>query len=334
MVAMTHRIHRSSRRASVTSPRRVGLLTSAFTVTALALATPNTAYAAEDPDCQGLSDNLRKLCEAAGEADRVWGEEANKNRGIGDAIADFFSANGGLICLLLGIAAAIAIVITIRKGNAEDREKAAAAEAARGRVLAAADHARRQAEAERAALAQLPPRSEFDPLGLGLPAPAVQVPQVAAAPTNPEDLARYSALGAVVPWTPGTALASVMTRSGDIAPSRRAFAEACELGRLGDVDPESGVFTPAAEVVRVEPAAAQGDAALVIRPSSVMTGGDEIDRVRTLLERTARVRHAGPAVRAHATGEWIVVLSNRDLAALEPTSAPAETGNDDDDEDW
>lgn len=61
MVAMTHRIHRSSRRTSVTSPRRVGLLTSAFTVTALALATPNTAHA--DPSCPSdHSESARILC--------------------------------------------------------------------------------------------------------------------------------------------------------------------------------------------------------------------------------------------------------------------------------
>lgn len=313
---------------------RTATATATLAIAVVALSAPGIASAAPDPDCEGLSENLRRACEAAGEAERVWGEEANKNSGIGDAVADFFSANGGLICLLLGIAAAIAITVTIRKGNAEDREQAAAAEAARGRTLAAADLARRQAEAEAAALAQAPARETFDPLGLGLPAPAVHVPQVAAAPTNPEDLARYAALGAVVPWTPGTALAAVMTRSGSIAPAQRAFAEACELGGLGETAPETGTFALAASVVRVEPTADEGDAALVIRPASVLVGGTEIDRIRTLLERTARVRHAGPAVRAHATGEWIVVLSNRDLTALEQSSAPAAQADSDIDEDW
>ncbi len=62
MVGMTHRIHRRSRGLSVTSLSVRGLLTSAFTATTLALATPNTAHAA-DPDCAELSENLRKLCE-------------------------------------------------------------------------------------------------------------------------------------------------------------------------------------------------------------------------------------------------------------------------------
>ncbi|MGV0747194.1 hypothetical protein [Mycolicibacter minnesotensis] len=330
---MTHRIHRSSRRTSVTSLGVRGLLTSAFTVTALALATPNTAYAA-DPDCEGLSENLRKLCDSAEGVETAWREGAESSGGS-SGLGSWFSDHAGMICLLLGIAAAIAITVTIRKGSAEEKAERAAAEAARGRALAAADQARRQREAEAAARAQLPPRESYDPLGIGLPAPDVHVPQVAAPSTDPEDLARYSALAAVVPWTPGTALASVMTRSGDIAAARRAFAEACELGRLGDVDPDTGVFTPAASVVRVEPTGDEGDAALVIRPASVMTGGDEIDKVRTLLERTARVRHAGPAARIHASGEWVVVLSNRDLAAQEQTSGPAPTVSAaDDEEDW
>ncbi len=164
---------------------RIRIVTATVGITT-ALTAPGAASAAPDPSCEGLSENLKRACEAAGEAERVWGEEANKNSGIGDGVADWFSANGGLICLLIGIAAAIAITVTIRKGNAEDREKAAAAEAARGRALAAADQARRQREAEQAALAQLPPRSEFDPLGLGLPAPAVQVPAVTGPPTDPQ----------------------------------------------------------------------------------------------------------------------------------------------------
>ncbi|MFD9829010.1 hypothetical protein ACFWXB_16180 [Tsukamurella tyrosinosolvens] len=316
------------------SPIRTITATAGIT-TALAFTVAPAAYADPDPSCAELSENLRRLCESMDDAERVWTEEANKNSSLGDAVGDWFSANAGIICLVIGIAAAIAITITIRKGNAEDREKAAAARDARGRALAAADQARRQAEAEAAALAQAPARETYDPLQLGLPAPAAHVPQVAAAPTNPEDLARYAALGAVVPWTPGTALASVTTRSGDDAPARRAFAEACELGGLGETDPETGTFAPAASVVRVEPAADEGDAALVIRPASVMTGGEQIDRVRTLLERTARVRHAGPAVRAHATGEWIVVLSNRDLTALEQqTAAPGVAVDSDVDEDW
>ncbi|GAB19440.1 hypothetical protein GOEFS_086_00090 [Gordonia effusa NBRC 100432] len=331
MVAMTHRIHRSSRRTSVTSPGVRGLLTSAFTVTALALAAPNTAYAA-DPDCAELSENLRRLCDSAEGVETAWREGAESSGGS-SGLGSWFSDHAGMICLLLGIAIAITVTVTIRKGNAEDREQATAAEAARGRALAAADLARRQTEAEQAALAQLPPRSEFDPLGLGLPAPAVQVPAVTGPPTDPQDLARYGALGAVVPWTPGTALATVMTRAGSIAPAQRAFAEACELGRLGETDPETGAFTPAASVVRVEPTGDEGDAALVIRPASVLVGGTEIDKVRTLLERTARVRHAGPAARIHASGEWVVVLSNRDLAALDQNSGPA-ASSDSDDEDW
>ncbi|NOP95126.1 hypothetical protein [Mycolicibacterium fortuitum] len=330
---MTHRIHRSSRRTSVTSPGVRGLLTSVFTAALLALATPNTAYAA-DPSCEGLSENLKRACEAAGEAERVWTEEANKNSSLGDSLSSWVSDNAGLI--VVGFLAVMGawIAIALMRENAEEKAERAAAEAARGRALAAADQARRQREAEAAARAQLPPRESYDPLGIGLPAPDVHVPQVAAPSTDPEDLARYSALAAVVPWTPGTALASVMTRSGDIAAARRAFAEACELGGLGETDAETGVFTPAAEVVRVEPTADAGDAALVIRPRSVMTGGEQIDRIRTLLERTARVRHAGPAVRAHATGEWVVVLSNRDLAAQEQQTSEPAVAVDSDDEDW
>lgn len=333
MVAMTHRIHRSSRRTSVTSPGVRGLLTSAFTAALLALATPNTAYAA-DPDCEGLSENLRRACEAAGRVEDAWRKGAESGGSNGFSLGAFVSDNAGLI--VVGFLAVMGawIGIALLRESADEKAKHAAARDARGRALAAADLARRQAEAEAAALAQAPARETFDPLGLGLPAPAVHVPQVAAAPTNPEDLARYSALGAVVPWTPGTALAAVMTRSGSIAPAQRAFAEACELGGLGETAPETGTFAPAASVVRVEPTADEGDAALVIRPASVLVGGTEIDRIRTLLERTARVRHAGPAARIHATGEWVVVLSNRDLAAQEQQTSESAVAVDSDDEDW
>lgn len=309
---------------------RSAAATATLTVT-LALTAPAVA-SAEDPGCEGLSENLKRVCEAAGEAERVWTREAEKGGGS-SGLSAWVSDHAGL--LVLGFLAVMGtwIALALMRENAEDRAKRAAAEAARGRALAAADLARRQAEAAQAALAQAPSRQTYDPLGLGLPAPALQVPAVAAAPTAREDLARYAALGGVVPWTRGTALAAVMTRSGDIAPVRRAFAEACELGKLGEIDAETGAFTPAAAVVRVEPTADEGDAALVIRPRSVMTGGIEIDRIRTLLERTARVRHAGPAVRAHATGEWVVVLSNRDIAALEQAAAPAAPTSDID-EDW
>ncbi|MBS4102932.1 hypothetical protein [Tsukamurella paurometabola] len=313
---------------------RTTTATATLVVVALALTAPGAASAAPDPDCAALSENLRRLCESTSGAERVWTEEANKNSSLGDSLSSWVSDNAGL--LVFGFLAVMGawIAIALMRENAEEKAERAAAEAARGRALAAADQARRQAEAEAAALAQAPARETFDPLGLGLPAPAVQVPAVAAPPTNPEDLARYAALGAVVPWTPGTALATVMTRAGSIAPARRAFAEACELGGLGETDAESGAFTPAASVVRVETTADEGDAALVIRPASVLVGGEQIDRIRTLLERTARVRHAGPAARIHATGEWIVVLSNRDLTALEQQTSESAVAVDSDDEDW
>ncbi|WP_238219753.1 hypothetical protein [Tsukamurella pulmonis] len=314
---------------------RTTTATVTLAVASLALTAPGVASAAPDPSCSELSENLRRLCESTSGAERVWTEEANKNSSLGDSLSSWVSDNAGLI--VVGFLAVMGawIAVALLRENAQEKAERAAARDARGRALAAADQARRQHEAEAAALAQAPARETFDPLGLGLPAPAVQVPAVAAAPTAPEDLARYAALGAVVPWTPGTALAAVMTRAGDFGPARRAFAEACELGGLGETDPESGAFTPAAEVVRVEPTPDEGDAALVIRPASVLVGGEQIDRIRTLLERTARVRHAGLAVRAHATGEWIVVLSNRDLTALEQqTAAPAAAQASDVDEDW
>ncbi len=303
-------------------------------VAMLALTAPGTASAAPDPDCAGLSENLRRACEAAGGVEDAWRKGAESSGGSGGfSLSAFVSDNAGLLVIAFLAVMGGWIAIALMRESADEKAKKAAAEASRGRALAAADHEHRLREAEQAA--QAPARESYDPLGIGLPAPAVHVPQVAAVPSDPEDLARYAALGGVVPWTPGTALATVMTRSGDIAAGRRAFAEACELGRLGETDPESGVFRPAASVVRVEPTADEGDAALVIRPSSVMTGGEQIDRIRTLLERTARVRHAGPAARIHATGEWIVVVSNRDLAALEQADAPGVAVDSDDvDEDW
>ncbi len=185
--------------------------------------------------------------------------------------------------------------------------------------------------------------AEYDPLGIGLtppPAPPVQLPPEPR--MTDEDALRYARHGGHVELLPGSAAASLVARDGSWAAAEAAWIEACKAARLGGaeqrtsripgVNTTSEVFIPGADLVRVE-VLENGDAALVVRPRTLAVGAEQLKDTTDFLLRTARVRHAGGWVRAHATDEFVIVLSNRDLAAVpEQTSGPAPTGSDD--EDW
>lgn len=190
-----------------------------------------------------------------------------------------------------------------------------------------------------------PNRSEYDPLGLGIsppPAPPVQLPPEPR--MTDDDALRYARHGGHVELVPGSAAAALVARDGSWAAAAAAWIEACKAARLGGaeqrtsripgVSSTSEVFVPGADLARVE-VLADGDAAVVVRPRSLAVGAEQLSSVTPFLLRTARVRHGGGWVRAHATDEYVIVLSNRDLAAAPETSGPAAAGSSaDDDEDW
>ncbi|BDD80701.1 hypothetical protein TPB0596_04640 [Tsukamurella pulmonis] len=190
-----------------------------------------------------------------------------------------------------------------------------------------------------------PDPREYDPLNLGIappPAPPVQLPPEPR--MDDADAIRWAKHGGHVELIPGSAAAALVARDGSRTAAEQAWIEACKAARLGGaeqrtsripgVNAPSEVFVPGADLVRVE-VLEDGDAALVVRPRSLAVGAKQLADVTPYLLRTARVRHAGVWVRAHATDEHVIVLSNRQLDTPEQTSptrtAPAA---DDDNEDW
>lgn len=317
MVGMINRPRRSPRTLSVTSPGARSLLTCGFTLAALAVAALNTpvAAASTDPDCpREHSEAFRALCDL-GEttptsAPSSGGSGGSSGGGIGDAFSEFFSDYGGFI-FFGGIAAFVAwVVIVNRRDTAEEKAEKRAAEAARGQRIAELHHAEQVAAAEQRALAQLPDPSVYDPMGMGVAAPAVQVELPPAPSTDPEDLKRYNVFNAVVPWEPGSAFAAVVNRDGDWSRARGAFASACEAAGLGETD-EAGVFTPAAVVAEVRTIGGDTDAVvLAVRPAGLHVGSAQLDRARPYLVRTARVAEASPFVREPSTDLYLTTLRN------------------------
>ncbi|MGV0675723.1 hypothetical protein ABQE62_05955 [Mycolicibacterium fortuitum] len=181
--------------------------------------------------------------------------------------------------------------------------------------------------------------ADFDPLGLGLAAPAA-VPTQQPMPEpqlTGEDAQRYAKFGRPVDWIPGTAFASLTTRSGDWKAASTAWAAACEAGHLGETEQRASripgvnatreTYVPAADLVRINPRG-NGDAEVVVKPLSIAVGADQLNAVVPLFLRTGRLRHGGRFTRLHATDEYLLVVSNRDITAEKP--APATTSTDDD----
>lgn len=330
MVGMSNRPSRSPKSASVTSPARVGLLTCGFTLATLATATLNTpvAAASTDPDCpRDHSGAFRALCdlgETTPTSAPSSGGSGGSGGGIGDAFSSFFDSYGALLFFGGLIAFIVWVIIATRRDTAEEKAEKRAAEAARGQRIAELHHAEQVAAAEQRALAQLPDPSAYDPMNMGIPAPAPRVELPPAPSTDPEDLKRYNVFNAVVPWEPGSAFAAVVNRDGDWSRARGAFASACEAAGLGETD-EAGTFTPAAVVAEVRTIGGDTDAVvLAVRPAGLHIGSAQLDRVRPYLVRTARVAEASPFVREPSTDLYLTTLRNvvREQSAPAPEAAP------------
>ncbi|WP_249670206.1 hypothetical protein [Gordonia amarae] len=310
---------------SVTSPARVSLLTCGFTLATLAAAALNTpvASASTDPDCpRDHSEAFRKLCDLGETTPAPSSGGTSSGRGIGDWFSSFFDSYGALL-FVGGLVVFIGwVVIASRRDSAEEKQRRAAGELARGRQIAEAAHAAAVQQAHAEAAAQMPDRSVYDPHGVGLAPPPMPQPKIPAAPaTTPEDLQRYSAFGWAVPWTPGTAFAAAVSRSGNISRIEQAWVDACRLAGLGDND-EQGVFTPDATVVRVNGIEGSGDAWVAVDTRDYTVGAKQLDSVRDHLLRTARVESATPFQR-DAARDWFITVLSMDAPVAPQATAPA-----------
>lgn len=311
-------------------------------VTAAACGTVAPAYA--DPDCTripGLCDLVSttptpapSTCTETGplaeavcagrELEKTWPDEGG---GVGDWISDHI--------LWIVIGAAVVIAIAVMNSKTKGRE----ASQARGRQIAEAHQQRVQPAAP------VPDPTDFDPLGLGLAAPKVPAALNPAPIPEPrltdEDARRYARYGYAVDYATGSAFASLTTRDGDWKQAEAAWTAACQAAAIGEtqmrksripgIDSHRAVYVAPADLVRVIPLE-NGDATVVVKPRSVAIGADELNRAVPMFLRTARLRHAGRFVREHTTDEYLLRVSNRDLAT-ESASATATAATTDDD-DW
>ncbi|SKE70550.1 Uncharacterised protein [Mycobacteroides abscessus subsp. massiliense] len=314
---MPHRISpAATNRSRVTSLGVRGLLTSGFTLGVLALWTPNTAYAW---DCPGVTEAQIEICEREG---RQTPTPAPSSGGSGSS---FFDDWGGLL-FAAGIIAFIAwVVIANLRESAAEKQQRGAAELARGRQIAEAAHAAAVQRAHAEAAAQVPPREQWDPHGVGLAPPPMPAPKVPPAPpTSPTDLARYAAFGDVVPWIEGSALAAVTAPNGDRSKAEAAFAEAVRTANVGTTD-ENGTFIPDATLASVRAYLdGSGDVEFVAQPRDLTIGEKQLAKITHFLLLTARVASAGNWEREVETGRYMIRLSMNAKAAQQQEQKPAE----------
>ncbi|WP_255773531.1 hypothetical protein [Mycobacteroides abscessus] len=325
---MPHRINpAATNRSRVTSPARVSLLTSGFILAALSVATLNTPVAAADPSCTaqqradypGLCGVMESTVTPAPSSGGTSGG------GFSAWFSSFFDDWGGLL-FAAGVIAFIAwVVIASRRDTAEEKQKKAAAQAAHGRALAERWHAEQVQRAHAEAAAQMPPREQWDPHGVGLAPPPMPAPKVPPAPpTSPTDLARYAAFGDVVPWIEGSALAAVTAPNGDRSRAEAAFAEAVRTAGLGTTD-ENGTFIPDATLASVRAYLdGSGDVEFVAQPRDLTIGEKQLAKITHFLLLTARVASAGPWEREVETGRYMIRLSMNAKAAQQQEQKPAE----------
>lgn len=323
---MPHRINpAATNRSRVTSPARVSLLTSGFILAALSVATLNTPVAAADPSCTaqqradypGLCGVIESTVTPAPSSGGTSGG------GFSAWFSSFFDDWGGLL-FVGGIAAVITwVVIANLRESAAEKEQRAAAQAAHGRALAERWHAEQVQRAHAEAAAQMPPREAWDPMNMGAVPPAPE-PVIPAPPsTDPADLQRYTAFGAVTPWEAGTAFAAVVNRDGNLSRATAAWLTAAQAAGLGEVD-EDGTFTPSATLTNVR-YVNDGDVQLVVQPAGLHIAEKALDKVLPFLVVEARVESASPFVREAATGRYCSTLTNRtqEVQAPAPETTPA-----------
>ncbi|ORA27374.1 hypothetical protein [Mycobacterium aquaticum] len=253
--------------------------------------------------------------------------ERTQGRSGGGGIGGWLSEHAGLVVLVIAGLIAWVVIAKVRRAKAEEEKKQTARESAalaRGRRIAEEWHAEQVAKAHADAAAMVPDRSVYDPHEIGLappPPPPAVMPE--RPPMKNADLRRYAAFGAVVPREPGTAFAQAVTRSGDDAPIRSAWFQACQLAGVGETDPETGEFTPAAAVVRVDPVR-DGDVEISVNTRDYTIGEQQLNRVLRHLERTARVATASPFERNPAKDWFVTRLSMEQRSPQQQAPAPAQ----------
>ncbi len=314
---MINRPGRSPRSRSVTSPARVSLLTCGFTLATLALVPPNTPVAAAEPvvRCRTREGGGDYTCitETPTPTTGTTGSGSSESGGLGA----WFSEHAGVILFVIAVAAVIAIAAAVKSGTSKDKAAASEADLARGRAIAQSAHAAAVQRAHAEAAAQMPPREVWDPMNMGAVPPTPE-PVIPAPPsTDPTDLQRYNAFGAVTPWEAGTAFAAVVNRDGNLSRATAAWLTAAQEAGLGELD-EDGTFTPSAVLTNVRYIDG-GDVEFVVQPGGLHIAETQLDKALRYLVVEARVESASPFVREAATGRYCSTLTNR----VEEKSAPA-----------
>ncbi|WP_237100838.1 hypothetical protein [Mycobacteroides abscessus] len=320
---MINRPGRSPRSRSVTSPARASLLTCGFTLATVTVATLNTPVASAEPvvRCRTREGGGDYTCitETPTPTTGTTGSGSSESGGLGA----WFSEHAGVILFVIAVAAVIAIVAAVKSGTSKDKAAASEAELARGRQISLAAHAAAVQRAHAEAAAQMPPREVWDPMNMGAVPPTPE-PVIPAPPsTDPTDLQRYNAFGAVTPWEAGTAFAAVVDRDGSLARATAAWLTAAQAAGLGEVD-EDGTFTPSATLTNVR-YVNDGDVQLVVQPAGLHIAEKALDKVLPFLVVKARVESASPFVREAATGRYCSTLTNRtqEVQAPAPETTPA-----------
>ncbi|CPR70020.1 Uncharacterised protein [Mycobacteroides abscessus] len=291
-------------------------LSTAITAVALTAATTAAPALADPETCTVYGPNNTMTCTPL--APTTTAPSTSSGSSGGGLMGWIDSHIGTLIFIGLAIFA-IAVWRTVAKEKVEKNEAALA----RGRRIAENWYATRVAAARFDAAAQIPDRSVYDPHGLGLaPPPAPSPKPVNPPPMETEDLQRYAAFGAVVPWDPNSAFGACVTRSGSVAPAETAWTEAMRAANLGETDTESGAFTPAATLVSVHNVVDSGDAELHVRTAGVHVREEQLNRVRAFLIPAARVASVSPFEWKPATGLYLTRLS-METAAAPTTQNPA-----------
>lgn len=221
--------------------------------------------------------------------------------------------------------------------KASERKQVAGSHLDRGRKVVEDWWAAQMAAAR--ATVPVPDPRDYDPDGIGLAPPRMPEPVMPERPPMSDaDLIRYADFGAMIPWTPGTAFASVVARNGSLNPARTAWFGATRAARFGDFD-EEDTFTPAATLVRVEQSQNGEDVVLVVEPRDIFVTEQALNKTLPFLVKTARVLSASPFIRDHDTGNYRTVLTNNGAPAQQVSTtvprqsqpAPAAPYNDDDD---
>lgn len=312
--------------------KRLSKFSAAITLAAFA-AIPVAPAHADPTGCENPSPTMAEFCRSLEDL-KGYGTTtpapatpatSTGTSGSGGGLGDWVSDHAIWIVLIVGGLIAWAVIAGLREEKATDQKEAAtrdAATLARGRAIAEAWYEEQVAKAHAEAAAKVPDRSVYDPAGVGL-APPPPPPVVMPAPPAmaDEDLRRYATFGAYVSWEHGTAFAQAITRSGDDAPIRSAWFQACQLAGLGETDPETGTFTPAATVAWIA-AVGDGDVEVSVDTRDYTVGDQQLNRALRHLERTARVAAASPFVRNPAKDWFSTRLSMQQQAA--PAPAPAQ----------